>query len=164
MLAKISRLDGSGVSTEEVPTELADLILSYPEEGGDLQNLKSGMELMLSDPLLAIRSCELCSQWWFDQDTGKVVRINGQNLRRPAHALPACRTSAGCRKGTPEKSRAFNLKNQKAFEHWQQWRHVGCPDPQDAIVRRNWMIFGTMVERYGLQRVRKSVSRTNVRG
>lgn len=161
MLSRRVQREGfyDGVPVNLMPREIAEIVVHNPSEAEDLENLKSGMQLMLADPLLAIRPCSLCQKWWFDQETGKVVNIGGQNIRRPKHSLPACRTEAGCGKGTPENSRAFSERNQKAFEHWREWRSVGCPAPQDGIVRRNWMVFETLVEKHGLRRIRKAVSR-----
>jgi len=154
----VTELDGTHTSTSMFSEEIANIVVSNPSEQEDVRNLRTGMALMFSDPLLAIRPCSLCQKWWFDEDTGKVVNIGGQNLLRPKHAPTACRTDAGCKRGTPENLLAFNEKNQKAFEHWQEWRHVGCPAPHDAIVRRNWMILGTLAEKHGLRTVRKTVS------
>jgi len=146
--------DGKRISLELVPEPIAALALTNPTEGADISNLKSGLRLLLSNPLLAIRPCSMCLKWWFDNDTNKIVQIGGQNLLRPDYALPLCQTDKGCQKGTPENPRSFNERNQQAFNHWQQWRHVGCPCPEDAIVRRNWMWFESIKENHGLRQAR----------
>ena len=150
----ISDPDGRRVSLELVPEIIAQAALSFPTERADLDNLISGMRMMITNPMLAIRPCQTCKDWWFDNDTNKIVRIGGQNLRRPDHAKPLCQTDKGCEKGTPENLRSFNERNQKAFNHWQQWRFVGCPAPHDAIVRRNWMWFESIRENHGLRKAR----------
>ena len=165
MLAShITDPDGNRVSLELVPEEIVKTALANPTETADIDNLKSGMRLMLNNPRLALRTCELCQKWWFDQDTGTIVRIGGQNLERPEHVATACQTSRGCERGTPESLLAFTPKNQKAFDHWMNWRHVGCPNPQDAILRRNWMWFETLKENHGLREIRSRLSQPKDRG
>lgn len=158
----VSDPDGKRIPMELVAEEVAFAITSNPSESAEFENLKSGMRLMITNPLLAMRDCTLCQRWWFDEDTGRITRIGNQNVRRPEHALTACRTSRGCDRGTPEKLLAFNARNQQAFEHWMEYRAVGCPDPSDAIIRRNWMTFEAMKD-HGLGKVRNRVSRTEDR-
>lgn len=154
----ISDLDGRRVPLNLIPEEVATAAISNTTEDSDLRNLQTGMRLMLNEPLLAIRPCELCKKWWFDQDTGLISQIGGQNLERPEHAPTACETTRGCGRGTPDSLLAFNERNQKAFDHWMNWRHVGCPAPQDAIIRRNWMWFETLKENHGLREIRSRLS------
>jgi hypothetical protein len=160
----ISDPDGKRIPLELVSEEVASAAVSNPTESADLENLQSGMRLMLNNPRLALRPCDLCQKWWFDQDTGTIVRIGGQNLERPEHAPTACKTDRGCERGTPELTRAFSPKNQKAFDHWMNWRHVGCPNPHDAILRRNWMWFESLKENHGLREIRSRLSQPKDRG
>jgi hypothetical protein len=146
--------DGMRVSLELVPHEVAEAVVNNPTEFSDRKNLISGMRLLLKNPLLAIRPCQTCNEWWFDPDTNKIVQVGGQNLRRPDHSLTMCQTERGCDKGTPESPLSLNFRNQKAFNHWQQWRFVGCPCPNDAIVRMNWMWFESIRENHGLRKAR----------
>lgn len=154
LLDHISDSEGRRIPAELVDEAVAEIAVANPTERADLRNLQSGMCLMLEHPRLAIRPCELCKQWWFDEDTGLITNIGNQNVRRPAHAPTACQTDRGCRKGTPENPTSFNARNQKAFEHWMQWRFVGCPDPNDSIIRRNWMWFESLKENHGLRKLR----------
>ena len=131
LASHISDPDGRRISLELVPEAIAFAILNNQNERADLANLQSGMRLMLSNPMLAIRPCEMCLKWWFDNDTNKIVQIGGTNLPRPPHAPTLCQTERGCEKGTPENPKSFNARNQQAFNHWQQWRFVGCPCPQE---------------------------------
>ena len=150
----ISDPEGRRVSLSVVPETVAEAAFANPTEREDAGNLRSGMRLMLKNPLLAIRTCEVCQKWWFDEETGKVIQIGGQYLTRPEHAETKCRVAAeGCEKGTPEHQLSFSQRNQQAFEHWMQWRAVGCPNPHDAIVRRNWMWFESMERHYGLRKI-----------
>ena len=150
----ITDSEGVRISLELVPQEVAEAVVNNPTEFSDRKNLISGMRLLLKSPLLAVRPCSVCKEWWFDSDTNKIVQVGGKNLRRPDHALTMCRTERGCDKGTPEDLRSFSFKNQKAFNHWQQWRFVGCPCPNDAIVRMNWMWFESIRENHGLRKAR----------
>lgn len=161
----ISDPDGKRVTTELVPEEIAFAVTSNPTEAVDLANLKSGMRLLLTNPRLAIRPCQICLKYWFDEDTGTIVEIGGQKLERPEHAKPRCHFGL-CPKGSPEQPVSFNTRNQKAFDHWWQWRAVGCPDPQDAIVRRNWMWFESLKEKHeqnGLRKLRSKLSQSEDR-
>ena len=150
----ITDTDGNRVSLELVPQEVGEAVVRNPNEQTDRKNLISGMRLLLKNPMLAIRPCKTCQDWWFDTDTNKIVQIGGQNVPRPAHALTMCQTERGCDKGTPESPLSFSFRNQKAFDHWQQWRSVGCPCPGDAIVRMNWMWFESIREKHGLRKTR----------
>ena len=157
--------DGKRIPVELLPEEIAFAITSNPTEATDSANLKSGMKMLLTNPRLAIRPCSLCLKYWFDPDTGSIVEIGGQKLLRPDHAKPQCHFKL-CPKGTPENPVSFNERNQKAFDHWMQWRAVGCPEPRDAVVRRNWMVFETMKERHdnGLREIRTRVPQSADRG
>lgn len=146
--------EGSRITLELVPQDVAQAVVHNPTELADRKNLVSGMRLLLKNPMLAIRPCKTCQEWWFDNDTNKIVQIGGQNIPRPDHALMMCKTQRGCEKGTPESPLSFSFKNQKAFNHWQQWRFVGCPCPNDAIVRMNWMWFESIRENHGLRKAR----------
>lgn len=154
----VSDPDGRRIATELIAEEVAFAVTSYPTETADISNLKSGMRLMLTNPRLAIRPCSLCQAYWFDEDTGTITETGGVKVPRPDYALTACRTDRGCGKGTPDRPLSFNPRNQKAFEHWMQWRSVGCPDPQDVIVRRNWMWFESLKENHGLRELRTKLS------
>ena len=163
-ISHISDPDGKRIPSELIPEDVAFAATTNPDERANLDNLKSGIRLLLSQPRLAIRPCSLCQKYWFDEDTGTIVEIGGQKLLRPDHALTKCQTEFGCAKGTPENPKSFNTRNQQAFDHWMQWRSVGCPDPQDAIIRRNWMWFESLKEHHGLREIRNRVSQSANRG
>lgn len=160
LVSHISHPDGSPVSIRLVPQEVAEAAFANPTEAADAINLRTGMRLMLSKPLLAVRDCGVCKQWWFDEDTGKIVQYGGVPTPRPEHALTMCQTERGCDRGTPDNLKAFNDKNKQAFEHWVNWRAVGCPAPHDAIIRRNWMWFETLERHDGLRKIQAVRSRT----
>lgn len=159
----ISDPDGKRVPAELVADDVAFAITQCATEKADLENLRSGMKLMLTNPRLALRPCSLCQSYWFDEDTGTITEVGGVKLLRPDFALPRCRITI-CPKGTPEQPLSFNERNQKAFDHWMQWRSVGCPDPHDAIVRRNWMWFELLKEKHGLRELRTKLSGPANRG
>jgi len=124
-------------------------------EGGDLENLKAGLQLFFENPMLGLRDCDLCQQWWFDHDTGLICQNANGPIRRPSHARVPCDTSAGCAKGHHENPLELSHRNKQAWKHFLEWRHIGLPDShrQCPIVRRNWAIMGNMVEKYGLPSV-----------
>lgn len=142
--AELVVIDG-GISDER----LIDHIVAYglDEESSDARNLREAALIAEEDILLSMRSCETCKSWWFDVETGKVSSIGGINLRRPRHAPVPCETSAGCRKGKWDNPIEFSSRNVAAYRHWISWRTVGCPMPQDYIMRRNWMWFSAIRER-----------------
>jgi len=160
----VSDPDGRRISTELIPEKVAYAATDKDSEADDLANLKSGFRLLLVNPRLAIRPCALCQKYWFDEDTGTIVEHGGKKLLRPDYAVTKCQTEQGCARGTPENLKALNNRNQKAFDHWMQWKAVGCPDPQDAIIRRNWMLFESMKEHHGFREICNRVSQSAVRG
>lgn len=113
-------------STGEIWKEVEPLYLS---------NLKEGLRLKLTHPLIANRSCELCQKLWFSERTGRPIRDgNGKPMPRCGETL--CQTPAGCPKGTPDKQKSFNRSNWWAYEHFLQCEQTGN-FPDDPIVIRN---------------------------
>ena len=143
-----------------LPTEqrnrLFALMMSWETETTDLQNLKVGVELILTHPLLAMRTCEMCKTWWFDEDTGLVVQDERGPAKRPKHAVVACDSSIGCLKGHhSDPSSALNEKNERAWKHFLDYRHVGLSEIEREcpILRANWRVMGNLVEKHGLPSV-----------
>lgn len=55
--------------------------------------------LRLSDPVLAARSCDLCKQVMFDEETGQPIKSrDGKGWAKRTHKVP-CEASIGCAKG-----------------------------------------------------------------
>jgi hypothetical protein len=100
----------------------------------------SGVRLQVLHPGLAMRDCGHCQQVLYDEETGKpeMNRAGGERLR-DASCPPPCRTSRGCKKGTPEHSLALSEQNLQAWLHYRECRAVGS-FPDDAIVRHNAML------------------------
>jgi hypothetical protein len=137
---------------------LFDLMMNADTEDYDLKNLKSGVELFLQHPMLGLRSCQLCRKYWYDEDSYTVVTDHdGRPKTRPEHAPVACETGTGCLKGHHSDPIELSEKNKQAWRHYLNWRHVGLPDidKQCPVLRKNWEIMGTLVERHGLPRPRK---------
>lgn len=90
-------------------------------------------------PKVANRVCEHCLIYLYDEQTGEPIksRKNDGSLRkRDSTCPPPCKTSVGCKKGTPENSLALNPTNREAWEHWKECKAVGS-FPDDPIVRQN---------------------------
>lgn len=155
---RVNDLNGEPVEIvdPDLQQEVSEILIGWQTEAGDMKNLRQSALLMMKHPLLGIRSCQLCKTWWFDEDTRKIVNIGGVNARRPAHAAVACDTDAGCLKGHWSNPVELSDKNKKAWEHWLEWRSVGCPRPYDAIMRRNWKWLEAMAKRYGLGKNRRT--------
>ncbi len=107
-----------------------------PHTQVDVQNLYDGVLLELTKPQYAKRDCNACKKWWYDDDTGKVVRKGDNLLLRPANTVLLCQTPAGCPKGTPEKPKSLSPKNRLAWNHFRDCEAVRS-FPDDPIVRRN---------------------------
>ena len=135
--------------TEFQKQELFTQLLEYPHEQQDLDNLLQGVRLYLTQPLLAVRTCDTCREWWFDEETGLVSKRAGECLPRPSHAPTACDTDRGCPKGHYSNPQGMSDKNQRAFNHYLEWKAVGCPHPECPIIRRNWMYIEGLIAKHG---------------
>ena len=99
----------------------------------------NGVLLQLLHPEVADRDCDHCLKYLYDEKTGEPIKSRKKDgsLRKRDSSCPSpCRTSVGCKKGTPENSRALNRTNREAWEHYQECRAVGA-FPDDPVVRRN---------------------------
>ena len=118
--------------------------------------------LYYQDPAKYHRSCDDCRIWVYDESTGDRVKDrtrtlpNGEkaDLMRVSGTNPPCHS---CPKtiGLPSRHWRFLLPNPdppqwayRCFQHWRQCEGVrwNCLDSEDSIVRRNAMIFGSVVE------------------
>lgn len=93
------------------------------------------MTLLVTHPKVALRSCEHCQAFVYDEATGKPAAWRGAPLPR-GKTPPPCRTSAGCAKGTPEDDRGLSVDNQRALAFHRRCDAVG-QWPDDPIVRAN---------------------------
>ena len=139
----------SGTIDKAMKHELFEQLMTNPDEEADLQNLIDGVKLYCEEPLLAVRDCDTCKKWWFNEDTRKIARYDGKELQRPAHARVSCETDAGCRKGHHLKPLGLSDKNWKAVNHYTEWKAVGCPHPECPVMRRNWKWIELSFQRYG---------------
>lgn len=95
--------------------------------------------LELLHPLVASRDCDHCQLYLYDEKTGMPIpsrKKDGSLRKRDSSCPPPCRTSVGCKKGTPENSLALNDTNRQAWEHWKECKAVGS-FPDDPVVRQN---------------------------
>ncbi len=129
--------------------ELFSRLMSYSNEQADLQNLIVGLQLYCQHPLLAVRDCGICRDWWFNEETGRIVRTGGKDRRRPEHAKVACETDAGCLKGHHQNQKSLSPRNVAAVNHFTEWEQVGCQHSDCPIVRRNWKWIGLSFRKYG---------------
>jgi len=141
-------------SIETLPSEIVEAMffvclgVARPESGGDwcpewehrdAKNLYDGVLLELTHPKVASRDCEDCQKWWYDEESGKIVRRSGFPIKRPLNVLTVCQTNEGCPKGSPEDQKTLSKKNRLAWKAYREWRAVG-EFPDDHIVRRNAFI------------------------
>lgn len=131
--------DDSGEAWKDVEQALAE-------------NLRVGLELELTNPRLARRSCEECKRLWFSETTGLVIlRNGGEPLERFGPTM--CETAEGCAKGTPDNPKSLNKTNRWAWAHFRSCDAIGV-FPDDSIVKRNAAI---------IRRVIKAVERRSVK-
>lgn len=95
----------------------------------------TGVRLLLLHPEVAMRDCQHCQKWLYDEKTGRVEQRAGKDVLRPGTPTP-CRFPKGCPKGTPEKQLSLTPKNEMAYQHYKECKAVGA-FPDDPIVRRN---------------------------
>ena len=124
-------------------------LMEWNDEAIHLQNLKDGLQLFCKEPLLAVRDCATCREWWFDEETGLISQGGGVNRRRPKHAKVACDTDRGCPKGHYDRPKGLSERNWAAVNHYVEWNEVGCPHPECPLMRRNWKWIGMCFKRYG---------------
>lgn len=144
-------LFGRRVLSDSEKSLILTAAMSYREDG-DLKNLRWFLELVRDEPLLALRTCSLCRRYWFDEELRKIVTRDGVPLERPRQAKVICETHAGCPKGHWATERRLSERNKRAIWHYCEYRYVGCPDPEDDIVRRNWNLIRATVGTHDLAR------------
>lgn len=93
--------------------------------------------MLINNPLVAGRSCEICLKMQFDENTGKIV-IHPPHTGEPVRRIgkPPCQTFVGCAKGSPTAGKELTARNWQAYKHYKECEAVG-QFPDDAIVRRN---------------------------
>lgn len=98
----------------------------------------SGVRLLLEYPEVATRDCEHCQAYHYDDETGLLRTLQGTDLPIPRDSgcPPACMTTRGCPKGSPDAGLELTPKNWRALEHFKQCRAVGR-FPRDSICERN---------------------------
>lgn len=113
--------------------------------------LESGLRVEVLHPTFGSwKSCDHCKKWWYNDETGRVIRDGRQNMvRRPEGSLLLCETSEGCPNGTPDKSLRLTPQLVRTVEHWQE--HLATMTyPDDPIVRRNATIISRTLLKLGI--------------
>lgn len=106
-----------------------------------------GVLLLKRHPEVATRDCRLCQKWIFDEETGlRTLDRDGKPEPRFFACPPPCQTDRGCPKGTPEKSRSLNKRNEQCYQHYCECRAVG-QFPDEPVVRRNAAIIREVEDR-----------------
>ena len=120
----------------------------------DFANLKRELELLLSNPRLAIRTCGLCRRLWFDEETQLPIRneLTSEWEVRPSFAKPACETTAGCGKGHWGSPVEVSKKTKQVLRHYLLHREVGATEHMRncGIIQRNWLAISILVRKHGL--------------
>ena len=140
---------------EEDKIRLFTLMMEVPVR--DLQeNLSMAVEIILTEPLLAKRTCSLCRKWWFDSDTGLISVNELGPIKRPLKTLVPCETNTGCRKGHYDSPVELCEINKQVWDHYLEWRAVGPRDDSKncPIMRRNWAILDRLVKIHGFPELR----------
>lgn len=93
---------------------------------------------MVESPLVAYRDCEFCQRYLHNEATGEVYELApGKPMER--NGPPPCRTSFGCKKGTPEDSKALTPRNHLAFRFHRRCKAIGR-FPDDWLVAHHAII------------------------
>ena len=113
---------------------------------------------MLRHPEIAVRPCDVCLKYLFNEETHKVeYGRDGKPEERYFACPPLCRTEKGCPKGTAEQQKSLNAINEICYEHYRECRAVG-QFPDDPIVRRNAAIIRAVEDRFEEYQKMKSQS------
>lgn len=125
--------------TADQKIDIAELMLASDAEEA-YQNLRLFFEKFREQPLTMIRPCELCQQYWFDQETGTVVTRGDEPLKRPDYSVVSCETNEGCLKGHHEDPVRLLPVNQQVVRHFLTYAAAGLPDLERScpITQRNW--------------------------
>jgi len=117
------------------------------------RDLAACVRIELTNPLLAMRTCNSCRKWWFDPETQLIsMRADDTPLLRPKHVVVPCETNEGCPKGHYNDPIEFSEQNRQAWRHYLEWHSVGLPesDRKCPVLRRNWRIISRLVDKYGI--------------
>lgn len=111
------------------------------------------MLLVLQHPMIAIRDCGHCQEYFYDDDPRSPqygnprTKHNGTDelRKRDSSCPPLCRTPRGCPNGTPEEPQRLTDQNRAAYQHYRECQAVG-DFPNDPVVRQNAMIIRAVEE------------------
>ena len=91
------------------------------------------MSLILNHPRVALRDCDHCKKWLYNEETGKIEQRRGKDV--PRATPPPCEFG-NCPKGSPDAGIELSAMNWQAYRHYQECRATGR-FPDDPIVARN---------------------------
>lgn len=116
--------------------------------------------MLLRHPAIALRDCEQCQKFLFDERTGRrVTDKRGNPVPRPKRTLAPCRYAKGiCPKGTPEKQRSLSARNLLAYQHYLECKATG-DFPSDPIVRRDAAIIRRVEDEAHEERLSATLTR-----
>lgn len=105
------------------------------------KKLLAGVQLMLLHPQVALRDCNHCQRFMYDEETGKVKIWGATGKPLPRAGRPPCAYknrdgTTRCPKGTPTAGKTLTPQNLLAYHHYQECKAV-FRFPNDPIVRRN---------------------------
>lgn len=101
---------------------------------------------MLLHPELYFRDCQHCLKYLYDEESGQLSKFRNEPVERIVPA-PCCnpRHEKGCPKGTAEKQKVLNSRNEKVYEHWKGCKATGL-FPDDEIVKKHAALIQEVVE------------------
>ena len=80
--------------SDSIRNRLLELMIDFDLDAAQ-KNLKEGLVIKLTRPLLDRRSCDLCKQYLFDVDTDRPSMRGDEPIPRESHFVLACDTHAG---------------------------------------------------------------------
>jgi len=138
--------------TEDDKNTLVSVMVGFDLEKSQA-DLKKAVLLKITRPLLANRSCDTCKQFLFDTDTDKPYLRDGYKMvKRESHIVLPCDTREGCPKGHHSDPIHLSEINEKAWNHYLDWRAVGLTDFQRScpVLRGNWRIMDKLAKKHGI--------------
>lgn len=108
----------------------------------------TGVRLLLSRPELAYRDCKFCQQFEHDDNGPLLIFDLPLARRRP----PACRTSRGCPKGTPDDQLSLTPANLLCVQHYRHCKAVGR-FPRDPLVEFHARVISEIEREFAAQQV-----------
>ena len=109
------------------------------------------MSLLLADPARAVRSCDDCEKWFYDDTTGKRIIRGGEPVPRPAGSAPGCGKCAKCEgldygQRNPAEGRKAELSRKNWRALWLYYEQQACGgEVHDPMTRHNFGIIHWLI-------------------